>query len=156
MDTPLTATLTPHEQWIHARRLRGRSPRPKRPYRHSERRLSHPRRREYLFLPGGRRENEETPLDCARRELREEAGITAEHWSPLGSHAITLSSTARVHLFEARGLTLGVQELTSTEQDFKLTWWPMQDALKAVREGRFLLPAGPLTLLLAEHRLADG
>ncbi|MFD5633646.1 NUDIX domain-containing protein [Streptomyces sp. NPDC127077] len=111
---------------------------------------------EYLFLPGGRRENGESPLACARRELREEAGVTAEHWTPLGSHAITLSSTARVHLFEARGLTLGVQELTSTEQDFKLTWWPIHDALKAVREGRFLLPAGPLALLLAENHPAHG
>ncbi|MET8411802.1 NUDIX hydrolase [Streptomyces sp. NPDC005195] len=107
---------------------------------------------EYLFLPGGRREDGETPLDCARRELREEAGVTAGEWTLLGSHAITLNSTARVHLFEARDLTLGPQELTETEQDFKLMWVPMPVALQAVDEGRFLLPAGPLALLLADHR----
>ncbi|MFE6485423.1 NUDIX hydrolase, partial [Streptomyces sp. NPDC057757] len=54
---------------------------------------------EYLFLPGGRREPGEDPAECARRELREEAGIHAERWHPLGSYAITLSSTARVHLY---------------------------------------------------------
>jgi ADP-ribose pyrophosphatase len=106
----------------------------------------------YLFLPGGRREESESPLQCARRELREEAGVSAEHWTPLGSHAITLKSPARVHLFEARHLTLGARELTATEQDFQLVWWPMKDALHAVSEERFLLPAGPLALLMAEHR----
>ncbi|MEU6488383.1 NUDIX hydrolase [Streptomyces sp. NPDC046887] len=110
---------------------------------------------EYVFLPGGRFEPQETPLDCARRELREEAGVTARRWRRLGAFAVTLSSTARVHLFEAQDLTLGSQELTQTEQDFKLMWWPMQDALDGVRAGRFLLPAGPLALMLADSTSAD-
>lgn len=86
---------------------------------------------------------------CARRELREEAGITATAWTPLGSYALTLASTARIHLYAARDLTCGPQELTPTEQDFKLAWWPMEQALAAAASGRSLLPAGPLALLLA-------
>ncbi|QEV18383.1 NUDIX hydrolase [Streptomyces alboniger] len=106
---------------------------------------------QYLFLPGGRREERESPEDCARRELREEAGVIAAQLCPLGTYAITLGSTARVHLFEARGLSLGPQELTPSERDFKLSWWTMTDALDAATEGRFLLPAGPLALLLADR-----
>ncbi|MFI6155063.1 NUDIX hydrolase [Kitasatospora sp. NPDC051170] len=109
---------------------------------------------EYLFLPGGRREGEESPEQCARRELREEAGITAGAWLPLGSYAIVPGSTARLHLFEARDLTLGPQELAPGEDGFKLMWWPMEDALAAVDEGRFLLQGGPLALLLADRRPA--
>ncbi|MGP2440830.1 NUDIX hydrolase [Streptomyces sp. JW3] len=106
---------------------------------------------EHVFLPGGRFEAGETPLACARRELREEAGVTAARWRSLGSYAITLGTTARVHLFEAQDLTLGPQNLRDNELDFKLMWWPMKDAMSAVYEGRFLLPAGPLALMLANH-----
>ncbi|MFE2495563.1 NUDIX hydrolase [Streptomyces scopuliridis] len=106
---------------------------------------------EYLFLPGGRKEPGESDEGCARRELREEAGVTAGAWRPLGSYAISLGSTARVRLFEAHDLTLGPQELTPTEADFKLSWWPMEEAINAAAEGRFLLPAGPLALFLAQR-----
>ncbi|MGP3777109.1 NUDIX domain-containing protein (plasmid) [Streptomyces sp. SDT5-1] len=103
----------------------------------------------YLFLPGGRREAGEDAAACARRELREEAGVTARCWAQLGSYAMTLASTARVDLFLARDLTLGPRELTATEMDFTLEWWPLDAAIDAAEKGRFLLPAGPLALLLA-------
>ncbi|MFE5690564.1 NUDIX hydrolase, partial [Streptomyces sp. NPDC056512] len=51
---------------------------------------------EYVFLPGGRREAEEDAANCAKRELKEEAGVTASSFTHLGSYAMTLNSTARI------------------------------------------------------------
>ncbi len=56
-------------------------------------------------IPAGRLEHDESPLACARRELAEEAGVTAADWRPLGQ---LLPSPGvcdeRIHLFLARGL----------------------------------------------------
>lgn len=56
-------------------------------------------------LPAGKLDNREPPLDCARRELEEEAGRQAGDWRSLGR---IISSpgvfTEVVHLFLARDL----------------------------------------------------
>ena len=56
-------------------------------------------------LPAGKLEPNEPPLATARRELAEEAGVSARHWRELG---VVLSSpgvfSERLHLFLASGL----------------------------------------------------
>ncbi|MDO8625916.1 MAG: NUDIX hydrolase [Candidatus Magasanikbacteria bacterium] len=39
-----------------------------------------PTKKPFLGIPGGRHEQKETPLNAAKRELREETGYTANHW----------------------------------------------------------------------------
>ncbi|MFE3738739.1 hypothetical protein [Streptomyces sp. NPDC059134] len=84
---------------------------------------------------------------CAARAAR--GG--RRHRRPLGSYAITLDSSARIHLFLAEGLTCGARQLMPGEADFKLTWLPVAEAIQAAVQGRFLLQGGPPALLLAQQ-----
>jgi len=67
-------------------------------------------------VPAGTLAPGEAPDVCARRELREETGLTATQWTGLGSVLTTPGfCDERIHLFLARGLSQSVQQLDADE-----------------------------------------
>lgn len=59
----------------------------------------------------------EPALEVARKELREEAGLAAETWTPLGHFAPYKGvSNERCHFFLARGLSEVPQDLEASER----------------------------------------
>jgi len=86
-------------------------------------------------LPAGRIEAGEPPVDTARRELAEEAGVGARTWQPLG---VMVSSpgvfTERVHLFLATGLEPAVIDREADEV-LEVHWVPLSRAYRAALDG---------------------
>ena len=87
-------------------------------------------------IPEGAMADGEQPLEGARRELREETGITAREWRSIGHVQISNSVTDEVgHLFVATGLTNGVAQPDATEQ-ISLRWVAFDEALAMTLDGR--------------------
>ena len=91
---------------------------------------------DFLYeVPAGRLDPNEEPLACARRELLEETGCTAERIEPLYTFFTTPGFIdERIHGFMATGLTRGE---TSREADEFMTLETMtlSRALELIRTG---------------------
>ncbi len=81
-----------------------------------ERQYRHPVRRVMLEIPAGKIDPGEALLGCAQRELLEETGYSAAEWACAGSlHVAVGCSDEVIHLFFARGLQAGAQQLDHGE-----------------------------------------
>lgn len=94
---------------------------------------------------------DEPPEDAARRELAEETGGTAESWRRLAVlHPNAGVSSERLHLFLASGAaTGGPTDREPGEAGMEAAWWPVAEALDAVRDGRITCGTTVAGLLLA-------
>jgi ADP-ribose pyrophosphatase len=69
-----------------------------------------------IELPAGKLDAGEDPLLCGLRELHEETGYTASEWAYAGQmHLAIAYSTEIIHIYFARGLTLGERQLDTGE-----------------------------------------
>lgn len=91
--------------------------------------------RHMLEIPAGTIDRTEPPMECARRELQEETGYSAEHWETLGHLYPTPGYTNEVlHLFLASGLSKGEQHLDEGE-DIKVRWVPLTEVEEMIDNG---------------------
>lgn len=102
----------------------------------------------------------EPPLECAKREFLEEAGLLAEHWwllydffnSPGGS-------TEAFRCFLARGLSEapgGRPVGEAEEADLEPRWVPLDEAVALVRSGALANPTAVTGILAAYAARQDG
>lgn len=97
-------------------------------------------------IPAGRLDEGEDPADCARRELKEETGCTAERVEPLLFMYTTPGFTdERIHIFMASGLKEGDSGRESNEF-IEVEPVPLSRALSMVQAGD--IPDGKTALAL--------
>lgn len=86
-------------------------------------------------LPMGGAPRSETPLEAARRELREETGLTASSWTEALRLHTSNSITDEVGVvFLATGLAQGSTDFEETE-DLTVRKLPVEEAIRMALEG---------------------
>jgi ADP-ribose pyrophosphatase len=101
-----------------------------------ERQFRYPLDRAFIEFPAGKIDPGEDPLDCAKRELREETGYTAREWKFLCTiHNAIAYSNEHLEIYLARGLEAGDSKLDEGEflETFRAS---VDDMLAWIREGK--------------------
>lgn len=104
-------------------------------------------------LPAGKIDNREPPLECAMRELAEEAGVEARRWDSLGQFFSSPGVfTEVIHVFLARGLA-PCEASPEQHEVLETRWVPLAEAFSQAADGRLQDAKSIIGLVWALARL---
>jgi ADP-ribose pyrophosphatase len=104
-------------------------------------------------IPAGKLDAGEAPQICAVRELAEETGVAAKHWTSLGLFVPAPGIfNELIHLYLARDLDVGTPTPDSDEE-LELQWMPLAEAIGRVLRGEWSDGKTALGLLRAQYHL---
>jgi ADP-ribose pyrophosphatase len=91
----------------------------------------------YLWeLPAGRLDPGEKPLQAAKRELIEETGYRARHWTKLASFFVSPGYVGeRMTIYLATGLTAG-QATPMDDERIEARWFAANELARMIRTGK--------------------
>ena len=90
----------------------------------------------YVYeLPAGKLEPDEPPEVTVRRELEEEAALSASRWESLGWHFSSPGVfTEKIHLYLATELAPATAA-PEADEVFQVEWWPLGEAVQKALSG---------------------
>jgi 8-oxo-dGTP pyrophosphatase MutT (NUDIX family) len=105
-------------------------------------------------IPEGGSPLEFSPLECAKRELKEETGLTAKRWTRLMRlHTSNSVTDEEGFIFIAEDLEEGERELEETEAGLKVWKLPFREALQMVLEGKITDSLSVMGILMMARKL---
>jgi ADP-ribose pyrophosphatase len=120
------------------------------------RQYRYPHKKFVLEAPAGKLEPNEDPLDCAKRELMEETGYSAEKFVKLTAMYTTPGFCNEVlHVYLATGLKkseLG-QNLDDGEQSLTVESLPLTQSIEMITKGEIVDGKTIVGILLAERKM---
>lgn len=102
-----------------------------------------------LETVAGHIEKGDTPLESAKKELKEEVGLTAKTWKQIGTFYVSANMNAIVHIFYATDLTEGIQNLDDDE-NIKVIKIPFKEALLRIETGEICVSSNVASLLFLD------
>ena len=100
-------------------------------------------------IPEGGGPLDEPPLEAAKRELKEETGLTARRWTTLlRTHLSNSVSDEEGFVFLAEDLEQGERELEETESDLKTCKISLSEAVEKVMKGEITDSMSMMGLLM--------
>jgi ADP-ribose diphosphatase len=122
------------------------------------RQYRHPVESDVTELPAGKLDNDEDPLDCAKRELREETGYQAEEWTKLIAILTTPGfCNEKLHIFLAQKISPapGGQALEEGEASLKVLRIPLDEAVAMIERGEIVDGKSIAGIMIGERRLRE-
>jgi 8-oxo-dGTP pyrophosphatase MutT (NUDIX family) len=104
-------------------------------------------------IPEGGAPLTESPLEAAKRELKEETGLTAKKWSQIARlHTSNSVTDEEGFVFLAEDVELGENELEETEADLKVLKLPIKKAIDMVKRGEITDSMSMIGLLMLDGK----
>jgi len=110
--------------------------------------------KDYIWeIPAGTLDPQESVINCAKRELIEETGYSADHWQKLGEITpVPGYSNERIHIFLATDLRTAEQDLDKDEI-INVHEVEFEEALEMIKRGEMQDDKSITGLFLAFDRL---
>ncbi len=108
-----------------------------------------------LELPAGNMDNNDSPLDNAKRELKEETGLTAKTWNQIGILYTSANIKGDVYVFVAKDLTQGKSD-QDDDEEIEVLKMPLSEAINKVETGEINVISNMAVLLLFDRLNREG